>query len=138
MTKVSVADNSTPPIAIERWGKDHWSTLAYLETRCVDYRGELDPQHMRCDLDRNPLQGNRGTHMSRNQRHPTILKGGDEVKGHDDWECVWDMIMAGLVQNNGTDTCPMYSLTDEGWEMTQAMRRFHAGGGNYANFEVVK
>jgi len=24
-------------INISRWGKDHWSTLAYLETRVVDY-----------------------------------------------------------------------------------------------------
>lgn len=24
------------PVAPDRWGEDHWSTFAYVETRCVD------------------------------------------------------------------------------------------------------
>jgi hypothetical protein len=33
------------PVPIELWGKDHWTTLAYIETRCVDYDGVPNHDH---------------------------------------------------------------------------------------------
>ena len=36
-----------PVVSVARWGRDHWTTLLYLESRCVDYGGKIDNQHMR-------------------------------------------------------------------------------------------
>lgn len=69
------------PVPVEKFGKDHWSTFAYIETRCVDYKGVPDRDHMRCDVDRHPGLVNRGSGGS-NQKYPTILKGA-RLENHD-------------------------------------------------------
>ena len=33
-------------IPYTRWGKDHWNTLLYLESRCVDNKGVVDGNHV--------------------------------------------------------------------------------------------
>lgn len=41
------------------WGRDHWSTLAFIETLCVDHHGGLSDKHrrnMRCNPERHPMQ----------------------------------------------------------------------------------
>lgn len=51
------------PVPVEMWGKDHWSTFGYIETRCVDHDGVPDREHMRCDTDLHP--GLAGTQIQR-------------------------------------------------------------------------
>ncbi len=75
------------PIPMEKWGKDHWSTLLYLETLAVDNSGFAKPINvkMRTNEIRHPhLVGNIG-YLSLalgGSKYPTRLKEG-EVKGHD-------------------------------------------------------
>lgn len=105
---------SVPPVPMARFGKDHWSTFAYIETRIVDYRGKLAADSMRCDRDRHP-----GLHSVRHhsagygdRKYPTRLKteqpnptlpgaaprwGLVEIADHDDYDCVDDLIAAGLL-----------------------------------------
>ena len=79
-------------IPVDRWGKDHWSTFGYLETRVVDHKGRLYPA----------LGGERGIdphlrgHDWRGAEYPTRLSDG-ELWGHDDIDCIVDAIVAGLV-----------------------------------------
>ncbi len=79
-------------IPVDRWGRDHWSTFAYLETRVVDNRGRLYPA----------LGGERGIdphlrgHDWTGRDHPTRLADGD-LWDHDDLDCIVDAIVAGLV-----------------------------------------
>ena len=94
----------------ERWGKDHRSTLLYIETRCVDYGGVLDRRQLRTDA----------------SEHPTRLADGIDLLGHDDLDCIDDMIEAGLVQSWGTGLNPVVSLTDAGWIIAHNMRRERA------------
>lgn len=101
-------------VPMARWGKDHWCTFAYAETRWVDHRGMLDHDHMRCDRQRHPVfySAKRrpiafGTDVD-GARYPTRLKtetpgpdgrwGTVELPGHDDYDCLNDAILAGLLE----------------------------------------
>lgn len=92
---------SVPPVSPTRFGKDHWSTLAYIETRTVDHKGTIEHDHMRCDTDRHPmlaLAGRRALvstgHLSR--KYPTFAKG-EQIENHDDYDCLDDLRAAGLL-----------------------------------------
>jgi hypothetical protein len=105
---------SAPEVPMNRWGKDHWTTVAYAETRWVDHRGMLDHDQMRCDRQRHPAlyaAKRRTTAFGSDAdgaRHPTRLKteipgpdgrwGAVQLPGHDDYDCVNDAIRAGLIE----------------------------------------
>ncbi len=125
-------------ITIDRWDKDHWSTLGYIETRCVDHKGVPDRDHMRTDPDRHP--GLIGPSMSRlmvsgTEKHPTRLKGGETVDDHDDWDCVDDMEAAGLLEWLGTGIHPVFKLTKLGIKLCNRLRNHKVAGGSYSNFD---
>jgi hypothetical protein len=93
---------SVPPITPDRFGKDHYSTLLYVETRAVDYKGLLDHEHMRCNGLRHPimlLSKARsiafGTTQVDAREYPTWLAGGVEQADHDDYDCLDDLLAAG-------------------------------------------
>ncbi len=84
-------------LAITQWGKDHWSTLAYAEARCVDHKGVLHNAHMRTHGSRHPLLMARGFGTAGDgSQYPTIHKDG-ELADHDDWDCLHDLALAGLL-----------------------------------------
>lgn len=100
---------------MEQWGRDHWSTLLYVETRCVDHQGYLHDNQMRTF--RYGYDGN----------HPTRLKDGTFApEGHDDWACLFDMMREKLISSTVLDTGTVYSLTDRGWKIAAALRRHYA------------
>jgi hypothetical protein len=89
-----------PEIGIERWGKDHWSTFAYIETCAVEGLA-VDADRMRTHprLHLSCFQAKRhGGEFADGSNYPTRLKGGEEVAPHDDWSCVEDMIAEGLLE----------------------------------------
>lgn len=84
-------------LPIDQWGKDHWSTLAYIESRCVDHEGVLKNAHMRTNASRHLLFMARDfASPGDGSRYPTIYKGG-EMADHDDWDCLYDMVQTGLL-----------------------------------------
>ena len=87
-----------PRISLSRWGRDHWSTLAYLETRAVDQGGVIKNAHMRTSVKRHPLFAARGGLGSPTDsgKYPTSYRDG-EMPEHDDWDCLNDMVEAGLL-----------------------------------------
>ena len=91
---------------------DHFSTLLYVESRCVDYGGKLDLQHLR-------RWGDRG-------KYPTRLQDGVKVDGHDDFGCIDDMEAAGWLVNTGTGVNMLIRLTDLGWYIAGFLRRYAA------------
>jgi hypothetical protein len=132
-------------IPIEKWGKDHWSTFAYIETRAVDHHGYLDNRQM----------------QPRNTHYPCRLKGYDPEKpetfvvGHGDWGCLEDMVAEGLVApgpealpqsatgripwSDVTTKRPAHTnqvrLTEKGIAIAGQLRGHKARGGNFATFE---
>jgi DNA-binding PadR family transcriptional regulator len=127
------------PVPIERWGKDHWSLLAYVETRIVDHGGYLDPRHLRSALSHTHL----GTPMT--GVYPTRLLGGIKLEGHNtDLDCLADLCDAGLIEGgratrrDGKGNIKMltyqYALTELGQELAGKLRAWKGNGGNYALF----
>jgi len=137
-----------PTVPVEKFGKDHWSLLAYVECRCVDHRNTLEHDHLRTNPDRNPDLGYRrnafgGKHWK--DEYSTRLKtfpwkSEDEkeqakhrVSGHDDWDCLDDLERAGFVQVlsyvNGS-----VEITEAGLAMAAHIRAHKAKGGWFSNF----
>ena len=116
-----------------RFGKDHWSTFAYIETRCVDYSGVLNKNHMRCDEDRHPGHVNSANAHSK-KKHPTILKGFVNVSDHDDWDCVDDLENAGFLESHGTGLHPVFKLTTDGRRVAALLRDHKSNGGSFGSF----
>jgi len=99
-------------VPMHRWGKDHWSTFAYVETRWVDHRGMLGHDHMRCDADRHhAFYGAKRRALTPDlaaRHYPTRLKterpaadgtwGSVDLPGHDDYDCLGDAIAEGLIE----------------------------------------
>lgn len=121
-----------PPVPVAQWGRDHWSTFAYIETRIVDHRGVVHNQHMRCHPRLHRAFAHEG---SRGPLAPTRLAGGEELAQHDDWSCAEDAIAAGLLTvDERVPGAPVFALTDRGHTAAAALRRHKAGGGNFGNF----
>ena len=105
--KVETWDKQTIPM--DRWGKDHWTTLLYLETVCVDRHGKIEPEKMRTSRRNWRLAGmvHGQANIMPKDKYPTRLKPVqaerakydrvDLIGGHDDWECMHDMADLGLL-----------------------------------------
>ena len=107
-----------PTIPIEKFGQDHWSTFAYVETRAVDDGGKLNPRKMRGD----------------GFKYPTRLKNEENPpEGHNDWDCLFDLESAGLLVSGGS-IYPMVHLTPLGWKVASQLRQWKAAGNNFATF----
>lgn len=117
------------PVPPKLWGRDHTSTLLYVETRCVDYQGVIGAVHMRSWPGR-PLRGDVGgpvpSAVGGRRGVPTRLADGTELSEHDDWDCVEDMVAAGLIKWEGTGMQPILVLTDKGWRVAHRLRRLRA------------
>jgi len=118
-------------VTIALFGKDHWSTFAYIETLCVDGNGTPSRDRMRCHANRHPfLVGRAGDGSA----YPTRLKGGATLTTHDDWDCAADFEVFGLIENVGSSVNPMFRLTKKGYGVAAQLRKHKAEGGNFSNF----
>ncbi len=92
------------------FGRDHFSTLAYIETRLVDGKKYVIccDARMRTDAHNRRIFMHRpGKQISNPNRYmvamigrpasPTRLRDGIEVPQHDDWDCIQDMAKAGYI-----------------------------------------
>ena len=127
-------------VPVSRWGKDHWSTLAYIECRIVDHKGVPARAHMRTDADLHPgLAGHTEqwvpTRTKNDRKYPTRLRDWTQLFDHDDWSCLEDAEEAGMLTSRGTGINPVYSLTDRGRKVCNALRAHKAAGGHFSNFE---
>lgn len=144
--------NATP---VSKFGKDHWSMLAYLETLCVDGRegiGTIDKRRVRCNENTHPLcKGIYSGESAWKPNYSTRLFGffefpdrGDTQKaveaglqllGHDDWDCADDLEAACFVEviniANG-----FVRMTKEGSRVCGLLREHKSTGGMFANFSL--
>lgn len=118
-------------IPLSKFGKDHWSTLLYIESRVVDNKGTIDKRHMRCNSERHPAFGHIGGWKD---EYSTRLSDGELVSGHDDWDCLYDMEEVGLVETRGTGVNPIVALTDGGWSVASRLRQHQGTGKGLSDF----
>lgn len=130
-------------VKMEDWRKDHWSMLAYIECRCVDFKGKLDYKHVRCNdevhfvlLPENVNNlGVRYRKTEWHDRYSTRIRGSEQIRGHDDWDCVEDLQAAGLVKIVSMVDLQI-EMTGLGWEMINLLRQHKAAGGIFSTFRA--
>jgi hypothetical protein len=129
-------------VPLERWGKDHYSLLAYVECRAVDDEGILDYRHMRVNENRHTPIGrpymqdckwcpDYGTRL----KNFFVPDAHDHLEWHDDFDCLEDMEREGFVQT-GTVGSKFVALTEKGMALAAELRAWKAGGGNFAKFAL--
>lgn len=145
-------------ISVAKFGKDHWSLLAYVEHTCVNGtggQGELDRSKMRCNSKRHPeLAGNFSSLLSdggwklsystrlagyfdfaeRSDPEKAILSQV-QVRDHEDWDCLEDLGAAGYVDVLSRINGRM-QMTDAGLAVSAELRAFKAKGGQFAGFQL--
>lgn len=125
-------------IPMSKWGRDHWSTFAFVCATVVGRDGDPDRDKMRCDADRHP--GLFGPHQLRlgsaslKTKHPTRLLDGKVAKNHDDWDCVDDFEAEKLIITEGTGIHPRWVLTKKGWDFCKGLVMFKCYGGAFVDF----
>lgn len=141
------ADDIIPPSA---WGKDHWSTLAYVDTVMTDCGGfqlGYDPRmrstrrNLRVMLEqcKNPRRTGGRLPAARGPgptEAATRLQGGQEVTGHDDWSCLQDMAAVGLLDTHPDKLEPGVTVrfSPKGSAWVSALRTYKQQGGQFAQF----
>jgi hypothetical protein len=129
-------------VPMSDFGKDHWSLLAYLETRCVDFKGTIDHEHLRCNTKTHPgLVGFRCAslpppfHNDGSYKYPSMLKPGvPVVPEHDDWDCFYDLEEAKLIDDKGTGIEPVAVMTELGRRVAGEIRKWLAARHSYSTF----
>lgn len=125
---VRVDDFLGDPYMIQesRFGKDHWSLLAYIGTRCQDHKGVLNPKHLRI---KHPAlrTGHRawkpeyGTRLAGYWREDGTTNGDLLLPDHDDMDCFDDLEKAGYIKSFGTGLNPACILTKKGLSAIQRL-----------------
>lgn len=121
----------------ELWGRDHWSTLAYIETKLVDgngYRVQFDPRMRQNRRHFRVLAGRKSEGIPMSPEHGTSLSDDTYLPWHDDWCCVQDMLKAGLFTGdpNKWDSGFELRLSEAGHKAIAAVRKHKAQGGSFA------
>lgn len=138
-------------VPMNKWGKDHWSTLAYIETVMVEVQGfqvgfdarmrqkrrTFRVMHEQCPQPKRPSRGGMGIPME--PKYGSRLNDGTSLEGHDDWDCVQDMAVEGLftVGVEGVEPGATLQFSEKGLNLAQALRKHKIGGGVFGNFQSL-
>lgn len=137
-------------IPISMWAKDHWTTLAYIETVMVDNAGFQVGRDARmrsnrrnfrvmsedCPFPKRTDSNAAKLAISMRPEHATILKDGTKVPSHDDWCCIQDMAALGFFKCNADNIEPgvILNFSPLGEAIADELRKHKRDGGTYATF----
>ena len=139
-------DSFVPP---ELWGRDHWSTLAYVECKIVDggYQVKFDANMRQkrrnyrvlfqaLPFHRREMGAIRGCAMQ--QQYGSRLSDGTYLPWHDDWDCLQDMLHVGMFEGDEGkwDVQFKLRLTKLGKLIAAQLRGHKADGGSFATFKT--
>ncbi len=116
-----------------KFGKDHWSCLAFLETQIIDRNFPIDIRRLRVNETKRPFRN--GSPFGWNDSYSTKIKGGHQIFGHDDIDVIDDLEDLGYIKNNGTHINIYPSLTKKGHRILSELREHKCNGGSFSNFE---
>lgn len=123
-------------VPIEKWGRDHVSTFAYLMTCITSKGGVIVKERMRCGP-QHPGLRHRG---STGETPCTRLKGKEELPGdvHDDWDILDDLVAAGLFKHVGTGMMAgkVYDPSPRAIAWAKQIWAAEALGGNWSRIEL--
>jgi len=143
MTTVQTLPSTTP---VHKFGKDHWSLLAYVECCCVDGRdgvGALDHARMRSKHGKSSVGCWKPQYSTRlkgffeyeHRADPqAAIAAGFMLSDHDDFDCLVDLESAGLLEILSS-TNRLVKLTPAGIAVAAEIRQHKAGGAHFATFK---
>ena len=123
------------------WGKDHWSTLLYIESICVDNQGKPDHRRLQSNMNRHPqfCKEVAGYTADGSGYEIRLAKGltipGDE---YDEYDCIDDIERAGFIEVSGHGIDPIYKMTINGMAVAGALRFHKSKGKGYAEFNLYE
>lgn len=136
-------------VSVEHFGRDHWSTLLYVEcvaTDCQGFQVGLDPRMRSNRRTFRMLQSFRKpkraglSHpdhaIAMSPEHGSRLCDGSVLARHDDWCCIQDLAHAGMLSPppGEIELRVVIHLTDLGREVCSAIRKHKEEGGGFATF----
>ena len=126
-------------VPMELWGRDHWSTLAYIETvetNMTEIIVRSDPR-MRQNRHNYRVLGGRPPAIPMRVDQGSLLSDGRMAIGHDDWSCIQDFASVGLLNcgPDGVDVGQRIKLSEKGRAMAASLRAHKAGGGSFSTFK---
>lgn len=143
MNTVQTLPSTTP---VHKFGKDHWSLLAYAECCCVDGHdgvGALDHARMRSKHRSGLIAGWKPQYSTRlkgffeyeHRANPEVaIAAGFMLRDHDDFDCLVDLESAGFLEIQSADN-RFVKLKPAGVAAAAEIRRHKAGGAHFAAFE---
>ena len=139
---------------VDRFGKHHWSLLAFIQTLCrsrVDGVGSIERRHVRTNEHRHPLLAANAHLTPWKPEYSTRLAGffafedrndleksvaaGFQLLDHDDWDVLDDLNAAGLVETLSL-TNGSVRMTPAGVEVADLIGAHKTKGGAFADFRV--
>lgn len=120
-------------ITRELFGHDHWCTFGYLAIVALG-DGLPAREKMRCDVERHPALASAHHVALRGAPSSSRLAGERKLPDHDDWDCMFDLEDAGLLENIGTGANPVVRMTDEGLRVAGLLSDHKRAGGTFATF----
>lgn len=118
----------------KKFGKDHWSTLMFLETQIVDKAFPIDLRRLRINSIKRPF-GN-GCPFPWSDSNGTRFKDGSINANHDDIDVIDELEEAGYIENCGTVINIYPKLKDKGWKVCEALRKHKGSGGSFKTFDL--
>ena len=123
-------------ISIDKWGKDHWSLLAYIETCCVDHNGHFNLMRIRVNPSTHPLLAVGKLSPRRwEPSYGTRLNDGTELPQHDDVDCLDDLSGAGMIFISSLVNAHAV-LSPLGIVVAEKLRKHKIEGGKYGEFKI--
>jgi hypothetical protein len=133
-------------VPAEKFGKDHASMLAYVETLTVDSVGividrfkvvAVDKARLRCNPSRHPLHAvkpaNRGGARDWQPSWGTQIIGGAVLPDYDDWDVLNDLEAVGLVEVL-SEANGYVVLTGDGINVAARLRAHKSSGKQFREF----
>lgn len=119
---------------IERFGKDHWSLLAYIETCCVDHAGRIDYRRIRVNPNTHPMLAiGQFSPRKWEPTYSTILNDSTLIYGHDDVDCLDDLEKAGMITIDSVVN-GLVALSPLGIQISAMLRKWKIEGKQYRDF----
>ena len=133
-------------ISMLKFGRDHWSLLAYIESSCVNSQGgicTIEKNRMRCNPVKHPLlssgiqwkdeYGTRLAQFDPSDGNEESFRKSTQISGHDDWDCLDDLESSGFIEILSLSN-PTVKMTGKGLLVSSNLREFKAAGGSFSRF----
>lgn len=138
VSKEHTVDDYVP---VEKWGRDHWSMLAYFRSIEVD-RGQFlvvaDPR-MRLGRRHYRVLGAAEPCLPMDPKCGSRLNDDTYIPRHDDVHCLGDFANAGLLASSGNlevEPGDALHLSEKGIQLVEALQQHKASGRSFSNFKV--